>query len=404
MSELEQGFVIFTVILAIFAVIAVKCAWDAKNREKKFISQIRASYGQIPQREYRPGEMDSIAVYYRQNSRGKQVIDDITWNDLDMDRIFMALNQTWSSSGEEYLYYMLRTPCLEEDTLKERERLISYFAGHEEERTRLSLAFRKVGKTRGMSAWEYMSRLLDIPDRSSVKDVVQAVLGAVSILSLVIRPTYGVLFFLVMLCVNIGTYYRQMGKDRPYISCFHYVMRLLKQAEILEQTQIPEIREYLEQMSEARLKFRKFQKNSFLLKEGANITGDLMESIMDYFRMFFHLDIIKFNSMLGEFRKHLDDARLLMEQAGILESAIAVASFRELMPCTALPVFKEGRIYRAEGLYHPLIEEPVPNGILAVGSILITGSNASGKSTFLKTAGHQCDSVTDDPHGAGPLL
>ena len=37
-----------------------------------------------------------------------------------------------------------------------------------------------------------------------------------------------------------------------------------------------------------------------------------------------------------------------------------------------------------ENLYHPLIENPVANSISAQGGILVTGSNASGKSTFLK--------------------
>ncbi len=39
----------------------------------------------------------------------------------------------------------------------------------------------------------------------------------------------------------------------------------------------------------------------------------------------------------------------------------------------------------AEQLYHPLIDHPVKNSISADGGVLLTGSNASGKSTFLKT-------------------
>ena len=38
-----------------------------------------------------------------------------------------------------------------------------------------------------------------------------------------------------------------------------------------------------------------------------------------------------------------------------------------------------------EDAYHPLIPNPVPNSIQAEGGVLVTGSNASGKSTFLKT-------------------
>lgn len=39
----------------------------------------------------------------------------------------------------------------------------------------------------------------------------------------------------------------------------------------------------------------------------------------------------------------------------------------------------------AKNLYHPLIAKPVKNSISVEKSVLLTGSNASGKSTFIKT-------------------
>jgi DNA mismatch repair ATPase MutS len=39
---------------------------------------------------------------------------------------------------------------------------------------------------------------------------------------------------------------------------------------------------------------------------------------------------------------------------------------------------------RAQGLYHPLLEEPVLNDAAITRNSLISGSNASGKSTFIK--------------------
>lgn len=41
--------------------------------------------------------------------------------------------------------------------------------------------------------------------------------------------------------------------------------------------------------------------------------------------------------------------------------------------------------YEAKQLYHPLLSDPVKNDVDIKRSVLITGSNASGKSTFLKT-------------------
>lgn len=86
-------------------------------------------------REYSMEEFDAISHYYvHRKKEGLPVIDDITWNDLDMDRIFMLLNHTWSCIGESYLYCLLRMPAMEEETLKERNRLIEYFRTHPEAR------------------------------------------------------------------------------------------------------------------------------------------------------------------------------------------------------------------------------------------------------------------------------
>jgi DNA mismatch repair ATPase MutS len=66
---------------------------------------------------------------------------------------------------------------------------------------------------------------------------------------------------------------------------------------------------------------------------------------------------------------------------------IAAASFREYLPGYCEPeLIKTGKPRLAvRDLYHPLIETPVENSIREERSVLLTGSNASGKSTFIKT-------------------
>ena len=54
------------------------------------------------------------------------------------------------------------------------------------------------------------------------------------------------------------------------------------------------------------------------------------------------------------------------------------------MPYYSIPDFA-GNDFKIEEACHPLIENAVPNSIIAKNGVLITGSNASGKSTFLKT-------------------
>ena len=110
-------------------------------------------------------------------------------------------------------------------------------------------------------------------------------------------------------------------------------------------------------------------------------------AIMSYLNNFFMLDFIQFYSVLKDLQGRQRDIDSLLENIGILDSAMAVASFREYLPIWCRPEFTPGPAVslKADNLYHPLISSPVANSIAAEGGVLLTGSNASGKSTFLKT-------------------
>jgi DNA mismatch repair ATPase MutS len=66
---------------------------------------------------------------------------------------------------------------------------------------------------------------------------------------------------------------------------------------------------------------------------------------------------------------------------------VAAASFRDMLPVYCEPELTNASrpSMSAIELYHPLIDEPVVNSITENKSVLLTGSNASGKSTFIKT-------------------
>jgi len=74
----------------------------------------------------------------------------------------------------------------------------------------------------------------------------------------------------------------------------------------------------------------------------------------------------------------------MYETLGRLEASIAVASYRKSVNYWEIPQFVDHPSIDVENLYHPLIEEPVANTVMFGRSVMITGSNASGKSTFVK--------------------
>ena len=73
-----------------------------------------------------------------------------------------------------------------------------------------------------------------------------------------------------------------------------------------------------------------------------------------------------------------------LTQLGRIDAAIALASFEKSLPETCLPEFSEEGGLSFCDMYHPLLSKPVANSLDAKRPVLLTGSNASGKSTFLK--------------------
>ena len=74
---------------------------------------LRDNYGRKPDPFYAAGDMAIIRSYHdymREREPERFAVDDVTWSDLDMDRVFKRINPGTSTPGEHWLYHMLRTP------------------------------------------------------------------------------------------------------------------------------------------------------------------------------------------------------------------------------------------------------------------------------------------------------
>ena len=103
----------FIIAGAVFLFFVYQSVTFRKNERMKLLNKIKRNWGSVPDREYEYDEFQKITKYYQSVVGSEFHIDDITWNDLAMDDIFMLLNNTYSSAGEEYLYKMLRIPSFD---------------------------------------------------------------------------------------------------------------------------------------------------------------------------------------------------------------------------------------------------------------------------------------------------
>ena len=387
-------------ILLFFAAIAlaavfffVRGAGENGRKKRKLREEIHASFGKPWKREYTDEELSGIPGFYMAHRKENQ-IDDITWDDLGMDQIFFQMNHTYSSAGQEYLYYALRTPALTEEEregLTDLEEKISWFSAHEKEREELQVLFCGLGRSGKYSIYDYLGYLDRLGDRGSVRPVVVDLLLLVSVGLMAADPPIGMACFFVLLFWNMLSYMKQKREVEPYLTSFAYVRRILDFARCLRKTDVPVCAKEWEELSALEKKFGKFRHSAVLGMRGSSTAGDPLSILMDYVNMILHLDLICFNSMLKEVRTHLPDIDRMVELIGRTEYCLAAASWRASLAngwCSPelWQTDPAGGALEIEGLYHPLLSEPVKNSIHAGRGVLVTGSNASGKSTFLKSA------------------
>lgn len=385
-SKMEN--VVFIAAMVLFFVfIIAKGTWDSRKADKKFKQKLYDSYGEFPDREYKAERFERIGSYFQKHVK-EGSIDDITWNDLNMDEIFKRMNHTLSAAGEEYLYYTLRSPKMSEKELLRFEELTDYFQHNPDSRVRVQLMMRRLGGTGKFSLYDYLEYVGNLGKRTNLKHI---------LLNLAFLPLIGCTFFYTsvglaglagLMVYNITTYFKEKREIEPYITSFAYVMRLLDICDRLVKIPLPVCREEWDIITKHKAKLGKMKSGSFWVLSGAamNPTGNPLDIIMDYLRMTFHVDLMQFNKMLTELNRHLDDVDILVGQVGYVETSIAVGAYRASMGngwCR--PEFTEQEELCLEGCYHPLISQPVKNSITAKKGVLLTGSNASGKSTFLKT-------------------
>ena len=114
--------VLLLLILGMFVLYAGMILHSNYKNRKLFLYEAKQNWGKTPDVSYTADQLERISVYGRQTcSREKFYIDEITWRDLDMDRVFQQMNHTVSAAGEEYLMYLLRTPRLEKNVLNKRD-------------------------------------------------------------------------------------------------------------------------------------------------------------------------------------------------------------------------------------------------------------------------------------------
>ncbi|MCR5774365.1 MAG: hypothetical protein K6G42_04710 [Lachnospiraceae bacterium] len=372
-------------------------------------------------RSYDPGELELIKdAWLADPQSDKQTsLFDQTWNDMNMDRVFARIDTCASLAGEERLYAMLREPFSDAEELRRRDELIRLFDNEKDLSREYRGRLEGIGRDIKQPASVTVKKLSEAGQQGNIGHILCALLGVFSICMIFVSPTAGLIIFLITLILNISTYFRRKEQIGEYLSCFSYLIRAYRAARSMLSVRDDPERSYRKKLERAVSVLSGVVRGGFLLTGGRGLTGGLINMLLDYLRIFFHLDLMKFNSMQKKVLEHKDDIEELFIALGEIDAFIAVAEYRRSLPFWCVPeliisgddsergimgnaeteskdnaITENGGIRDSKAgievkrLSHPLLDHPVASDIRASGKgVLVTGSNASGKSTFLRSVG-----------------
>lgn len=350
----------------------------------KRVKEIKARWGKEDKRKR---DFQSISHYYRRAFPGTMV-DDTTWNDLNMDALFAKLDRTLTGPGESVLYALLRTPCTPEQKpeLQRRDQVINLFQADPRHRENLQLALSKLGKDDSNN----LAHLLwdPLPSKSALAFIypllaVAALLASVSPFFLGFR---GIFLIMLAFSVNTTVHYKATAGFSHHIPAITSLAKMLRTAQLISRGEYGDLQPEQKELKEAANSAAKILRKTRHLSLDPIYNSDFL-FFLQYIKILFLLEVRSFYGTVDEIRRQLTKLREVYRIIGHLDAMQSIASYREGLTYTT-PVFTAETSLKVQGLRHPLLENPVPNSIsIQDQGILITGSNMAGKSTFLRTLG-----------------
>lgn len=374
---------IIAVLLGGFIYATVSMRVSAAKRRREYI---RHKYGTTPQAKETPGKM--LRNYFDTCGSG-QTVDDVTWDDLSLSDVFLRINNCDSSMGEELLYSWMRDTERSEAQHELMERRIAYVEEHEKERQELELLLAEMGK--GKSSYYIPSYVQSIREfripHIWVYRLLQILLFAgvaAAVAGAVYKSFLGLFFLGMVFACNIIVYVltvkaryvepiHMLGNMMYLVTLSGKLWRRFADSGILD-----ELEEYL-------TKLKGMDRKAFLLSNQADRGyGDGFEVFADLLLGATMWHVLKYDQALRRLCGAVDEYMQLYRIVGELDASVSVGSFRRTLPHYTLPEYGGERKLVMEELYHPLIKDPVCNSVTLDRGCIITGSNASGKSTFIK--------------------
>lgn len=301
-----------------------------------------------------------------------------------MDDVFDRLNTCQSSVGEEYLYALLHRGLGESEELFRRG--LELLGGDRELRISICEKLKTLGSMNYNSVAEtcFDKKLTANEENEAIYKWLPFLPIAAAAAGLMFGGVGAVLGFIAGSITNMVVYYKNSFKYAAEKGMMKYLCGMLYCGKALGEVSDDPLFGELTEM------FKPFEgiakKLAGISRAGGVQDSDMGEMILGYVKIVTFKEINSFFEVKRIAAKNGEDIRKIYERIGLLDAVCAVLNYRGSCGVYCEPSFTDRKEICFKSMVHPLIENAVSNDFEMVGNILITGSNASGKSSFVKAA------------------
>lgn len=307
--------------------------------------------------------------------------------DLDFNSFYKFIDRTSSAVGQQFLFDQLINQSINPEYLKKREDQVDFYNSNFEKKAKTQIVLSKLSKTNDY----YFPFLIfsELPQKLYSSWII-ILLQTIMIIGILLTFKFPVafLFVIILFVINLGLHYlhkSRIGNFTIYFSrltslstTLRKIIPLSNYNEANKSKLLSDVK-HIDQITSQVLflKTDNLQNSEF---------GAIFWFIFELFKILTLSEISVFNKLVNKVRSSRLQIEYIFKAIGEIDVAISICSLRDGLPYYSIPNFtKSSKELIVKGIYHPLVSDCVSNDIeLKNKSLLLTGSNMAGKSTFIK--------------------
>ena len=373
------------IILIIAFLVAVAFYRKYKAKQNR-LAEIRDKWAKP---YFNDQNLDLIRIY-TESKPGVNKITSTTANDLDLDNVFAYIDRTNSKPGQQYFYNKLHNPTLDAVELQQLDRNITALGKDRAKQERMELELSKLNTKNAYYLPELFvkeQQPLFTPLQTSYIQISWIIMICLIVMLSLVHSQVYFLALLGLAILNTALHYKNKGKIAQYTHSLPQLLVLnkvgwwlIKNVAVCGNERILAALNKIDKLKRSLL-FVSFQ-NSI-----SSDPLDIFSAIFELIKTVFLLESVMFISSLKKVNKYRAEIETVYKYVAEIDTLIAIDSVRAGLPYYAKPVFtKEDAELKITELYHPLVDNCIANSISSRADKggLITGSNMSGKTTFIR--------------------